>query len=145
MVIIICKIYVRIIYFLGFCFSDFITQLNREIAEIILVSARHTSTCVILLVQNLFDNNKFFKLVSQNSLYIFLLKNPRATNQFQYFARQIMPKPNWLINAYKHVTKDAYSYMLLDMTQTQDDKARYRSRIFRSERPMCVYLKYGDN
>jgi len=63
-----------------------------------------------------------------------------------YLASQVYPEDSvGLYNAYLDATKEAYGYLVLDLTQNTNDGLRFRSHIFPDEvHPIVVYSCVGD-
>ena len=100
---------------------------------------RHDNLSVIFLTQNLFHKNQ--RSISLNSDYMVIFKNPRERSQIQSLGRQFMPnKSKFLTWAYEDATEKPFSYLLLDMTPTMDDKYRIRTNILPNQKPEIVYV-----
>jgi hypothetical protein len=108
---------------------------SNEIMQLFCVNAHHNNISTIMMVHNLFSKDKHSRTISLNSNYIVLFKSPRDKSQCAVLARQMYPKnPKFLIEAYENATQDMYSYLLLDLTQKQDENFRVQSKIFSSSR-----------
>ena len=93
--------------------------------------SHHRNLSIILVTQNLFQQNRYFRTISLNSSYIVVFKNPRDGNQIDHLARQIFPSKKYLISeAYRRATERPHGYLLLDMKQTTPDNMRIRTNIF---------------
>ena len=101
--------------------------------------SHHNNLSVIFITQNLFHQGQ--REISLNSNYIVIFKNPRDKSQIQYLARQICPEnPQFLREAYLHATRDAHSYLLLDLRQDTPDNYRFRTAIFPFDEYQYVYV-----
>ena len=115
-------------------------QKDKRISQLF-TRGRHDNLSVIYLTQNLFHAKQ--RSISLNSDYMVVFKNPRDQSQIQNLARQVYPGNSKFITwAFGDATKDAHSYLLLDMKPPTDDKHRVRSRILPSESPQYVYIPY---
>ena len=122
--------------------DDFMSDIGKDLVEIVTVTNRHTNTCLFLLFQSLFPSNPLARQISLNVRYIHIHKNPRENAQVQYLARQIQPKSyKWIIDSYHEATKKAYSSFLIDLNQDQDENLHFRSQILPSESPMIVWME----
>lgn len=122
--------------------DDFMADIDKDMVEIVCVSARHQNTSIFLLFQSLFPPNPLARQISLNVKYIHVHKNPRENAQFQFLARQILPNDyKWLVAAQQAVTKEPHGCLLIDMTQSRDDSMRFRSHIFPEEFPIRCYVK----
>lgn len=103
--------------------------------------SHHQNASVILISQNLFIDNKNYRSISNNSMYLVLMKNPRNIAIISSLARQICPgQSKELVHVYKHATKKSYSYLMIDNHQISNDKIRIRSNIFFEEEPMKIWV-----
>lgn len=110
--------------------DDLMSTLSNEILDVFTVHSHHLNISIILIVQNLFHQNKCMRDVSLNSNYFCLLKNPRDVGQFQYFARQIN-YDNWknLLKVYSDVCGVAYQPLIIDLSQKTDNLFKYKTNI----------------
>lgn len=122
--------------------DDLQLKLNENLAEIFTCGTHHLGISVIFLCQELFAKNKFARTVSLNSHYLVLFKFVRDKNQISFLARQSFPQNVPFFNsAYEIATKEPYSYLILDFTQTCPDEVRLRSNIFSDDKfPLTVFL-----
>ena len=121
--------------------DDFAQQLTKDTIDIFSRLSHHTNSVVILLTQNIFSKNPFFRDISLNSTYIVLFKNPRDASQIATFAKQFAPGDNkYVTEAFVAVTKKPYSYMLYDYHQATPELLRMRTNIFPHETPMMIYF-----
>ena len=59
--------------------------------ELFMVLSHHKNLNVILIVQNLFTKNPFYREISLNSTYHVLFKNPRDQRSIGILAQQFSP------------------------------------------------------
>lgn len=122
--------------------DDQAMNITKEVAEVFSVGSHQHDINFILLAQNLFTKNKFFRDASLNATYIVLGKNPRDKSSVRFLAQQMVPgKTRELIDAYEIATQEPYSHLLLDFNQSTPEYLRMRSNIFSEKRPMSVYVK----
>ena len=120
--------------------DDFMSQITKDLVEIVTVTSRHFNTSTFILFQSLFPANPLARQISLNVKYLHIHKNPRENAQIQYLARQLHPMDyKWIIEAYHEATKNPYSCFVVDLTQEANEKTRFRSRILPSEFPMIVW------
>jgi hypothetical protein len=121
--------------------DDFLSQVNKEMTIIFSVLSHHTNSVVILLAQNVFAKNPFFREISLNSTYIIIFKNPRDASQITHFAKQFSPNNiQYIVDSYREATKTAYSYLMFDSHQSQLEIMRVRSNILPSDAPMRIWI-----
>ena len=123
--------------------DDQALSMTKEIAELFSVQSHQYSVNCILIAQNLFTKNKFFRDASLNASYIILGKNPRDESSVRFLAQQMLPhKSKMLVDAYFMATRKPYSFLLLDFCQKTPDLFRWRANIFSDDDiPMSIYIK----
>jgi hypothetical protein len=120
--------------------DDYMVQINQDISDLFTVLCHANNINVILLTQNIFSKNPFFRTVSLNATYIVILKNPRDASQITHFARQFAPQNSkYIIEAYRDVTRKAYSYLFFDHHQSTPELIRVRTDVLPHEAPMRVF------
>ena len=124
--------------------DDFMTEITRDLVEIVTVTSRHMNTSTFILFQSLFPPNPLARQISLNVKYIYVFKNPRENAQIGYLLRQVNPTDyKWMVGVYHQVTKKPYSALLIDLTQECPDSMRLRSSFLPSQLPMVVWRKKG--
>ena len=124
--------------------DDAMGDIGKDMEEIVTVLSRHNNTSTFLLFQNLFPTSKEARSISLNVKYIHIHKNPRENSQIATLARQLRPQgAKFIQQVYDEVTEKPYVSLLMDLTQEQDEKLRFRSHYLPSELPMRVYLPKG--
>ena len=115
-------------------------DLNNEcinceyIMNLFTVGSHHQRISVFVLTQNIFAKGKYSRDISLNTNYIILFRNPRDQLQLQIFARQMFPgNSKFLIESFNDATKKPYSYLLIDLKQTTEQKNRIQSGILPGE------------
>ena len=122
-------------------FDDMLNSENlRAVAQLFTVFGRHLDLCLAFLTQRLFNNNEFFRQISQNSDYIGVFKNPRNSREIRTLASQITPKTLELLTIYQKATKDPYSYVLINLTQEGLPQLKYISNVFAKNHVVNVYV-----
>ena len=112
-------------------FDDMLNSSNlKAVAELYTVHGRHLNLSLAFLTQRLFNNNEFFRQISQNSDYMCIFKNPRNSMEIRNLAMQITPKSLDLLDIYKKATQKPYSYIFLNLTQECIPQLKYISDIF---------------
>lgn len=120
--------------------DDQALSVNKDIATIFTVTARHSHVSLIFLTQNLFSKQPFFRDISLQASYFILFKNPRDTSSIRYLANQISPNnTKYIYEALKHAHNKPFSYILIDLDQKTNDSTRLRTNIFPDEHPITVY------
>ena len=111
--------------------DDLMDNLTEEVRDLFTKGSHHRNISVVFIVQNLFNQNKFMRTISLNTHYIVLMKGIRNLQQIGILGKQI--NNSKLVNVFKQVTKDPYSYLLIDLHPSSNDKYRARTRIFCEE------------
>lgn len=116
-------------------------ELTESVANLYTVSSHHSNFNIITVVHSLFGKSAVHRLISLNSRYIVIFKNPRDMSTVGHLAKQLDPGfPSRLVQIYKQATKQPYSYLFIDNSQTIDERFRLRSNVlFENEQPMTVY------
>ena len=125
--------------------DDFMSEIGKDMVDIVTVQSRHYNTTTFILFQSLFPPNKLARQISLNVKYIHAHKNPRENSQIQVLARQLSPKNyKWIVDVYHDVTETPYQCLLMDLTQGREEKLRFRSHYLPRELPMRVYRPKGE-
>ena len=126
--------------------DDLMNELKRDetVKNLFTRVSHHMNISVILITQNIFSQDKSMRTISLNSHYICLMKSIRLTQQVGTLANQIWPgKGRQVMEIYKKATTKNFSYLLIDLhPQQTEDSFRIRNRIFPSELPWHISLKY---
>ena len=112
--------------------DDLMSQVETDKAmlDLFTTDSHHANISVFLITQNLFSQGKYTRTISLNCQYLFLLNNPRDKNQIFVLARQMYPtNSKFLIECYDDATSREYGYLLMDLTQSTDNKFRIQSGI----------------
>ena len=114
--------------------DDLMQETNDVISKLFTRVSHHKNVSVVYLTQNLFNNNKHNRTISLNAHYMILFKNVRDATQVHCLARQMFPKNSEaMMQGYKDATGKPYGYLLVDLTQSMDDRYRLRTKIFPGE------------
>lgn len=120
--------------------DDQSSNANEEVSDLFTRISHHFSISVILLTQNLFSNNCYFRTISLNAHYIIIFKSPRSQDQIRFLSRQICPTTSkFFIDSYTDCCREPYSYFLIDLTQNCNEDLRYRTKIFPDDNNTIVY------
>lgn len=96
-------------------FDDLSTEVNAVVEYLFTIGSHHHNTSIILLTQNLFCKNVFWRSISLNCMYFLLMKNPRDSSQIASLGRQIFPgQKNYLTSICKYLSifKSIFSILL---------------------------------
>ena len=122
--------------------DDFADEVNKETLTMFTQKCHHNNFVLILLSQNIFCQNPWFRPISLNSTYVVMFKNPRDASQISCFAKQFAPGGvSWVVNAFRDATRRPHSYLLFDSHQQTPDVLRIRSNIMPHELPVRVYME----
>jgi len=109
-------------------------QNSSLVAELFTRGSHHRNLSVLLISQNLFVKGRYQRTISLNANYLVAMKNPRDRSQIMYLARQIFPDRWKLVQqAYNMATERPHGYLFIDLTQSMDDRFRFRTNIFNEE------------
>ena len=122
-------------------FDDMINSDNlRHIAQLFTVYGRHLDLSLAFLSQRLFNNNEFFRQISQNSDYLAVFKNPRNSMDIRILGGQMTQKSDGLIRVYKKATVKPYSYLFINLTQEAIPQLMFVSDLFSSDHVVNVFV-----
>lgn len=104
---------------------------SKEVVEIFTVHSHHGNLSTILVLHNLFHQNKYTRNISLNTKYIVYFKNPRDLSSLGVLSRQLCPS-NWrnLQKLFIEALCEAYSYLIIDLAQDTLDIFKFRNNIF---------------
>ena len=110
--------------------DDLMHETNEIISKLFTRVSHHKNVSVVYPTQNLFNN----RTISLNAHYMILFKNVRDATQVHCLARQMFPKNSEvMMQGYKDATGKPYGYLLVDLTQSMDDRYRLKTKIFPGE------------
>jgi hypothetical protein len=104
--------------------------------------AHHSNASVIYTSQNMYQQSRWAKSISNQSKYIVLFKNVRDVNQIKYLGQQVLGSNGggqMLNRVLNDVTKDnKFGYLILDLHPFGDDRFRIITKIFPHESPYPI-------
>lgn len=121
-------------------FDDLMESIDENSSKIFTKLAHHDNSSIVFVTQNLFVDNKYYRMMSKNANYIMTMKNPRDVSQIKTLGAQMGVEAKVFVSAYKEATKNPYSYLLIDYYPTTPEHVRLRSNIFPTEFPMKTYM-----
>lgn len=122
-------------------FDDMINSDNLKIvAQLFSVHGRHLKLSLAFLSQRLFNNNEYFRQISQNSDYMCVFKNPRNSLEIRNLASQISPKTLFLLDIFNKATQEPYSYLMINLTQECIPQLKYVSELFHTNHSVKVFV-----
>jgi len=114
--------------------DDLMSESGESVEKIFTKYSHHRNISIMYLCQNLFYKSKSSRCMSLNTAYLLLFKSVRDVTQVSTLARQMFPaRSKFLIEAYHDATSKPFSYLMLDLKPTTDDKLRVRTNIFPDE------------
>ena len=112
--------------------DDLMSQAEKDKAmlELFTTDSHHANISVFLISQNLFSQGRYSRTISLNCQYLIIFNNPRDRGQIYALARQMYPTyPQFLIECYEDATSKEYGYLLLDLTQSTENKHRVQTGV----------------
>lgn len=104
---------------------------NKAVAMLLTRGCHHQNISVIFITQNIFHQSKYARDISLNFSHLCIMNNPRDRSQFQFLARQLYPEcPRELVQVYKQITDEPYSYLFIDLNQNTHSLFRFQTDIF---------------
>jgi Cdc6-like AAA superfamily ATPase len=114
--------------------DDLFRQADGRLVDLFTRSSHHRSLSVIFITQNLYFQKPGMREISLNTQYNVVFFNARDRTQIKYFCRQVDPdNVKALMEAYKDATSQPHGYLVFDLTQTAEERLRYRTNIFPDE------------
>ena len=94
----------------------------------------HKNISVVYLTQNLYQGGKCARTIALNTSALVLMKSMRNASQIRCLATQLYPgNIGFMMGAYQDAMKEAYGYLVIDMSPSADDLYRLRTHIFPDE------------
>ena len=112
-------------------FDDMLNSSSlKSIAQLYTVHGRHLNLSLAFISQRLFNNNEYFRQISQNSDYFCVFKNPRNSMEIRTLAMQITPSSLELLDVFRSATIKPYSYLFINLTQEAIPQLRFLNGLF---------------
>ena len=90
-------------------FDDGLQGINEDVTKIFFELSHHANASCCFVTQNLFYDNSNYRDLSLNTMYLFVMKNPRNKTQIMTLARQMSPyKTSGIIESFEKATKEPY-------------------------------------
>jgi hypothetical protein len=111
---------------------------TKETNNLFTKGSHHRNFSVFFITQNAFK--KEHRTMSLNAQYYFWFKNPRDNLSIVNFAKQAFPgNTRAVVDAYKQATREPWTFLLMDLRQETDDRARLLGNYASENKPMVVY------
>ena len=122
--------------------DDLMNEMDDRVLDMFTKKCHHQNTSIILIVQNLFANNKCFRTISLNAHYLVVFENARDKQQISALARQLEPRRSQaVVDAFEMATEKPHGYMLIDCSPGTPRDIRYHTDIFAAEATVFVVKK----
>ena len=123
-------------------YDDLIKSINLPfIARQFTVNGRHNGISQVFVSQKLFPKDENIRLISNNSDYLVVFKNPRNATEIKILSNQMSPGKNILSKIFEQATLDPYSYLFIDLTQECIPQKKYLSHLFDSDHWIHTYIE----
>ena len=114
--------------------DDLMSEISANISDLFTIDSHALNISVIFIVQNLFNKNKFMRTISLNTHYFVLMRGLRNESQIEHLGRQIFNrKSKKLLDIFREVTKEPYSYLIIDLHPKSKPEIAVRTRTFPGE------------
>lgn len=125
--------------------DDMLYDIDKNLVNLFLRHSHHYNFGIIFLSQNLFCQVRGNRDITLNCQILIIFKNPRATNQITHLAKQIYHKNvKFVQEAYDDATKTPYGYLLCDLRQSTPEYLRFRTNIFKNDKPRNIIYVPND-
>ena len=122
-------------------FDDLINSNSlSELSDMFVVDGRHMNFSMIFISQKLFVNNDHYRQISLNCDYYTLFKNPRNALEIRNLASQMTPGKMELVSYYTEATKQAFTYLFINLTQECEYQVKYLSHLFNEPHKVLCYF-----
>ena len=123
-------------------YDDLIKSNNLSfIARQFTVNGRHNGISQVFVSQKLFPKDENIRLISNNSDYLVIFKNPRNATEIKILSNQMSPGKNILSKIFEQATLDPFSYLFIDLTQECIPQKKYLSHLFDSDHFIHTYIE----
>ena len=122
--------------------DDLMNDLKGDIvANLFTKGSHHTNSSIILIVQNIYSQQREMRDISLNAHYITILKNPRDKQQVSTLDSQMFPgRGRFLTQCYENATISPHGYLFISTNQYTSDELRVRTNIFPDDEQKLVYV-----
>ena len=110
---------------------------SADVADMYTKYSHHYNYSVIVLTQNMFAKGKYFRTISLNTHYLWILKSVRDTSTVKTLGAQ-MGQQKFLFDCYTDAMKTSYGHLFINLRPATDDNTRIRSQMF--DYPSVVYI-----
>ena len=111
---------------------------QKSLSQLFTKGTHHGNISCIHIVQNAFYQG--LRTSRINVQYLILLKNPSDQLQASNLARQLFPgKQEYFMESYADACKEAYGYLLVDLSQETPENMRLKTNIFPGQM-LIVYV-----
>lgn len=116
---------------------------SPELSNLFTKGAHHKNFSVFNIVQNFCPKESAIsRTTSKNTQYMFFMKDPRDKLQIQKLGQQMFPnKAKTFVEIFELATREAFSYLLVDLKASTPDDLRIRSKITPEEREDCPFAQ----
>ena len=122
--------------------DDQLHDINEQIEKIFTQVSHHYNCSVFFMTQNIFFRNARYRTMSLNTKYTFVMKYTKDIDQVELYAkRHSQYQMDFIMRSYMRATRNPYSYLLFDFSQSCPDIIRLRSSLFPHEFPMITYVE----
>ena len=110
---------------------------SPDIADMYTKYSHHYNYSILVLTQNMFAKGKYFRTISLNTHYLWILKSIRDNSTIKTLCTQ-MGQRKFLFDCYTDAMKTNYGHLFINLRPSADDNTRVRTKLF--EYPYVVYI-----
>ena len=111
---------------------------SPDVSDMYTKYSHHYNYSVVALTPNMFAKGKYFRTISLNTQYLWLLKSIRDNSTIKTLGAQ-MGQQKFLFDCYTDAMKTKYGHLFINLRPSADDNTRVRTKMFDS--PSIVYVK----
>ena len=107
---------------------------DQRVGDLFTRGSHHRGISVAYLTQNLFPPGKLSRMISLNSHYFVIFRNPRDSLGISTLAKQMFPGcTDYLMESFRDATNRPYGYLLINCHQLTPETMRLRANILPGE------------
>ena len=116
--------------------EDLMLETDRSVSKLFTKGSYYRNVS-----QNLYSKNKDNRMISLNTHYLALFKNPRNASQIACLGRQMYSNDaRYFYEAFEDATLQPHNYLLMDFKQSTPKECRLRASVF-PDYGLAVYVK----
>ena len=118
-----------------------VSSSSKSVTNVFTKGSHNRNLTVIDLMQNVNNQGKIYRTISNTSHYNVVFRNRRNASQFRTMAYHICPSDGrWLVESFTDATSKPYGYLVMDHHVSTSNDQTVANNILPKE-PLTYYLK----